>query len=66
MYLSNIEIVLNAVEKNPATQVIHLDRTDYVIYQKNLDASSRAKLEDSLESLIDAHGPITVIEAYND
>ncbi len=66
MYLSNIEIVLNAVEKNPATQVIHLDRTDYVIYQKNLDASSRAKLKDSLESLIDAHGPITIIEAYND
>lgn len=50
MYLSNIEIVLNAVEKNPATQVIHLDGTDYVIYQKKLDASSRAKLKDSLES----------------
>ena len=31
MYLSNIEIVLNTVEKNPATQVIHLDGTDYVI-----------------------------------
>mgnify|MGYP007065911226 CR=1 FL=1 len=34
--------------------------------KKNLDASNRAKLKDSLESLIDAHGPITVIEAYND
>lgn len=66
MYLSNVEIVLNAVEKNPATQVIHLDKTGYVIYQKKLDALSRAKLKDSLESLVEVHGPITVIEAYND
>ena len=66
MYLSHIEIVLNTVETTPATQVIHLDGTDYVIYQKKLDASSRAKLKGSLESLVDVHGPITVIEAYND
>lgn len=65
MYLNNIEIVLKAVEKNPVTQVIHLDKTDYVIYQKKLDVSSRAKLKNSLESLVDLHGPITVIEAYN-
>ena len=48
MYLSNIKIVLNAVENNPATQVIHLDGTDYVIYQKKLDALSRAKLKGSM------------------
>ncbi|RGJ30414.1 hypothetical protein [Fusobacterium varium] len=66
MYLSNIKIVLNAVENNPATQVIHLDGTDYVIYQKKLDALSRAKLKDSLESSMYIHGPIKVIEIYND
>lgn len=61
-----IDFILKVVERNTATQIIHLDGTDYVIYQKNLDASNRAKLKDSLESLIDAHGPITVIGAHND
>ena len=45
MYLSNIEIVLNAVEKNPATQVIHLDRTDYVIYQKKFRCIKQSKIK---------------------